>query len=69
MNTDRLQTALGALEAAVIAGMDALIHMGKDGVLDWQAPTFWIGIGLAGLRAFKSYYAAGIKLDTNDPKP
>lgn len=69
MNTDRLQTLLGGLEAAAIAGMDAVIHIGKDGVLDWQAPAFWVGIGLAALRAFKSYYAAGIQLNVDDPKP
>jgi hypothetical protein len=61
-NTDRLQTVLGALEAAAIAGVDAVIHAGPDGI-DWHAPTFWLGIGLAALRAFKSYYAAGIKYE------
>ena len=68
MNTDRLQTALGGIEAAAIAGMDAFIHMGKDGIVDVQAPTFWFGIGLAALRAFKSYYAAGIKLNDDGSK-
>ncbi|MDH4235615.1 MAG: hypothetical protein OEW25_09990 [Nitrospira sp.] len=69
MNTDRLQTLLGAIEAAVIAGLGALINVGESGAVDWQAPTFWIAIGLAALRAFKSYYAAGIKLGTNTPQP
>lgn len=69
MNTDRLQTVTGAVEAAVIAGMDAIVHMGEGGSVDWHAPTFWMGIGLAALRAFKSYYAAGIQMDPADPKP
>jgi len=54
-DTDRVTTAFGVLEAAAIAAVDFVVHLGPDGV-NWNAPTFWIGLVIAMLRGVMGFY-------------
>lgn len=54
-DTDRVTTAFGVLEAAAIAAGDFVVHLGPDGV-NWNAPTFWIGLVIAMLRGVMGFY-------------
>ena len=64
MSTDRLQTVLGMLEAAIIAGADfvyAYLTAAEGQMINWKDPLFITGMVLAVLRGWKSVYAAGVK--------
>lgn len=54
-DTDRVATAFGVLEAAAIAAGGFVVHLGPDGV-NWNAPTFWIGLVIAMLRGVMGFY-------------
>ena len=54
-DTDRVTTAFGVLEAAAITAGDFVVHLGPDGV-NWNAPTFWIGLVIAMLRGVMGFY-------------
>jgi len=54
-DTDRVATAFGVLESAAIAAGDFVVHLGPDGV-NWNAPTFWIGLVIAMLRGVMGFY-------------
>lgn len=54
-DTDRMATAFGIMESAAIAAGDFVVHLGPDGV-NWNAPTFWIGLVIAMLRGVMGFY-------------
>lgn len=69
MNTDKIQTILGAGEAVLVGAATYYTSLGPDG-LNYKSPVFWAGMILAISRAVKGYYAAGTKsTDTVQPLP
>lgn len=60
MSTDKLQTYLGLAKGVLVASIDYVVHL-DAGALNWKAPTFWAGLGVAVVEAVKGYYAAGVK--------
>lgn len=60
MNTDKVQTYLGMAKGVLVAAIDYVVHL-DAGALNWKAPTFWAGLGVAIVEAIKGYYAAGVK--------
>lgn len=65
MNTDRLQTILGLVEAMLISAASFLYAAMSDPAgFNWKAPLFWMGLTTAVIRGVKGYYAAGVKVPT-----
>jgi len=60
MSTDKLQTVLGVAKGVLVAAIDYVVHL-DAGSVNWKAPTFWAGMGVAVVEAVKGYYAAGVK--------
>lgn len=56
MNTDKLTTVLGVMQAVGVAVGDYFVHTKDTGSVDFHAATFWIGLAVATLMGVKSYY-------------
>jgi len=64
-DTDKLQTILGCLEAAMIStGGVIYAAMSDPAGFNWKSPVLWGSSALAIVRAVKGYFAAGIVLPT-----
>ncbi len=71
INTDRLQTILGALEGFIIGASGviyaAISAIPKGGTFDWRSPVLWGALVLGGIRGIKSYFAKGIDTPPTPP--
>lgn len=62
MNTDRVTTWLGLLQAVGVAIVDVVMTSPVDPTESrWTNPMFWVGILVAALMATKAYYTKGIE--------
>lgn len=59
MNTTRLTSILGIVQAVGVAVADYLTHTNMEGGALKQ-PTFWIGLAIAGAMGLKGYFTQGI---------
>lgn len=62
MNTTRLTTILGIVQAIGVAVADYLTHTSMEGGAMKQ-PTFWIGLGIAAAMGLKGYFTKGIEVE------
>jgi len=68
MNSTRLTTVLGVVQAVGVAVADYLTHTNMEGGALKQ-PTFWIGLAIAGAMGLKGYFTQGIDVKKPEEKP